>query len=174
MTDRLFRPGRVADESPEAATARKVAAIVATLAARTIACSGLHDSPLSPGVVTRLLGYFRGFSDAICTVWAVTGTGVSTDASRFAITSIFPQMRECCIARVTDEVAASGAFRRGRAAGRIDGERYVTSGCSSTALREMLAADIPVARNTRFNVADSGCAQDPDFCARFQPRRLSK
>ncbi|MCP3715493.1 hypothetical protein [Paraburkholderia sp. CNPSo 3281] len=169
MTERLFRPGRVADESPEAATARKVGAIVATLAARTIACSGLHGSPLSPGVVPRLLGYFRGFSDAICTGWAVTGVGVSADASRFAISSVFPRMRECCMARVSDEVTASGTFRHGRTAGRTDGERYVTSGCSSTALREMLTADIPVACNTRFSIALPGCALDPECVSWFNP-----
>ncbi|MFM0617416.1 hypothetical protein PQR37_25470 [Paraburkholderia nemoris] len=167
MTEHLFRPGRVADESPEATTARKVAAIVATLTARTIAGAALDDSPLSPDAVTRLLGYFRGFSDAVCTGWAINGAGVSTDASRFAITSIFPQIRECFMARVTDEVTAPGAFSRWRTAGRTDGERYVTSGCSGTALRELLTTDIPVARNTRFSVADSGCAQDSDFCARL-------
>ncbi|SOF01770.1 hypothetical protein SAMN05446635_9879 [Burkholderia sp. OK233] len=155
MTERLFRPGRVADEPREAATARKVAAIVATLAARTIACSGLDDSPLPWGVVTRLLGYFHGFSEVICTDWAVAEAGVSTDATRYAATSIFPQMRECFMAPVTDEVAASSAFSRGRTAGRTDGERYVTSGSSGAALREMLETAIPVARNIRLSVADS-------------------
>ncbi|SOE74943.1 hypothetical protein SAMN05446635_5565 [Burkholderia sp. OK233] len=65
-------------------------------------------------------------------------------------------MRECFVARVTDEVVASDAFASGRTAGRTDGERYVASGGSGIALREMLATDIPVARNTRFGVADSG------------------
>lgn len=155
MTERLFRPCRGADEPREATTARKVAAIVATLAARTITCSALDDSPLPWGVATRLLGYFHGFSEVICAGWAVAEAGVSTDATRYAATSIFPQMRECFMAPVTDEVAASRAFSRGRTAGRTDGERYVTTGCSGAALREMLETGIPIARNIRLSVANS-------------------
>ncbi|MFM0674445.1 hypothetical protein [Paraburkholderia sediminicola] len=142
MTERLFRPGPVRDERPEITAARKVAAIVATLTAHTIACAGLNDHRLPAGVATRLLGYFHGFSRVICAAWAITDGGVSIDATRFAVTAMFPKTGGGLVARVTDEVAASSAFSSGSTAGRVDGEHYVASGRTGTALRELLPTDL--------------------------------
>lgn len=131
MAGRLFRIHKVADELPHIATARKVAAIVATLTADRITCS--MPEPAS------LLGYFHGFSVAICSAWAVTDARVPHEAVRFVAISIFPQMGEGFVEPVTGRGPAAGAFISGNAAGLADGERYVDSGCSGAALLEMLA-----------------------------------
>jgi hypothetical protein len=141
MAGRLFRTCKAVGELPHIATARKVAAIVATLTADRIACSMPDDGSLPNGLTARLLGYFHGFSVAICSAWAVTDAGVAHEAALFVATSIFPQTGEGFAEPVTGRVPAAGAFISGNAAGLADGERYVASGRSGAALLKMLVGD---------------------------------
>jgi hypothetical protein len=144
MPERLFRTRHVAGEPCDVATARKVAAIVATLTGRMIGFSGCECSAVPVDVATMLLGYFDGFSRVICTAWAVTDPGVSSNAGRFAATSIFPQMQDLFVKLATDQVVASRTFDSGSIAGRADGEHYVASGHSGIALRHMLAKNFQI------------------------------
>ena len=141
MSGRLFRTHKEAGELPHIATARKVAGIVATLTADRITCSMPDGGSLPNGLTARLLGYFNGFSVAICSAWAVTDARVAHEAARFVATSIFPQTGEGFVEPVTGRAPAAGAFISGNTTGLADGERYVASGCSGAALLEMLAGD---------------------------------
>ncbi|HEV2650629.1 MAG TPA: hypothetical protein VGU69_05165 [Rhizomicrobium sp.] len=141
MAGRLFRTHKAVDELPHIATARKVAAIVATLTADRITYSMPDDGSLPNGLPARLLGYFHGFSVAIWSSWAVTDARVAHAAARFVATSIFPQTGEDFVEPLTGRVPAAGAFISGHITGLADGERYVDSGCSGAALPGMLAGD---------------------------------
>lgn len=142
MGGRLFRTHKAAGELPHIATARKVAAIVATLTADRITCPMPDGGSLPHGLTARLLGYFHGFSVAICSAWAVKDARVAQEAARFVATSIFPQTGEGFVVEpINGRVPVAGAFISGKTAGLADGERYVASGCSGAALLEMLVGD---------------------------------
>jgi hypothetical protein len=138
MFERLLQVNTASDEPQALGTARKVAAVVATLAADITGFSEFDHRALPAGFPAKIIGYVHGFSLAICAAWRVEEASVSIEATRFAVRSLFPQVEKLFLNGVVDEVVSCADFSSGNDAGRVDGERYVATGRKGTALMEIL------------------------------------
>jgi hypothetical protein len=138
MFERLMQVNATSGESQEVVTARKIAAIVATLTDDTTGFSKFDHRTLPASFPTKLIGYMHGFSATICAAWRVDKSEVSSAATRFAASCIFPFIEAHDIDRIVDQIDSATEFSVGREAGLADGESYVTTGRRGTALIDLL------------------------------------
>jgi hypothetical protein len=138
MFERLMQVNAASGESQEVITARKVAAIVATLTDDTTGFSKFDHRTLPASFPTKLIGYMHGFSLMICAAWRVEESGVSSAATRFAASCVFPLIEAQDRDRIVDQIDSATEFSVGREAGLADGESYVTTGRRGTALIDLL------------------------------------
>jgi hypothetical protein len=141
MFQRLYEVHEVTQETKALATARKIAAIVASLVLPTIARSELAYSALPDALEAKLVGYLQGFCLPICAAWQVDDADVSLAATGLIVTLMFPDSPASLSASIDGLIAGSEAFRIGVDAGRRDGELYRTTGRKGTALLQILAND---------------------------------
>jgi hypothetical protein len=141
MFQRLYEVHEVTQETKELATARKIAAIVASLVLPTIARSELAYSALPDALEAKLVGYLQGFCLPICAAWQVDDADVSIAATGLIVTLMFPDSPATFSASIDGLIADSEAFRIGVDAGRRDGELYRSTGRKGTALLQILAND---------------------------------
>lgn len=138
MFERLVRVNAASDESQEVLTARKVAAIVATLTTDITGFSKFDHRVLPRNFADKVVGYMHGFSLTICAAWRITEPGVPRAATRFAANFVLPQVEADYLDQIVNEIGSCAEFSAGREAGLADGNRYVATGRKGTALIEML------------------------------------
>ncbi|SAL61875.1 hypothetical protein AWB68_03232 [Caballeronia choica] len=138
MFERLVRVNAASDESQEVLTARKVAAIVATLTTDITGFSKFDHRVLPRNFADKLVGYMHGFSLTICAAWRITEPGVPRAATRIAASFVLPHVEAHYLDQIVNEIGSCAEFSAGREAGLADGNRYVATGRRGTALIEML------------------------------------
>jgi hypothetical protein len=141
MFQQPYQVQEVSQETQELATARKIAAIVASLTIPTISRSELAYQTLPADLEAKLVGYFHGFCMPICAAWQIDGTDVPAEATGLIVSLIFPESRASLSHSVDSVMLNSEAFGKGMQAGRRDGELYRTTGRKGTALLQILVSD---------------------------------
>jgi hypothetical protein len=131
----------VTQETKENASARKIAAIVATLIIPIVTLTELDYCALPAALEAKLVGYLQGFCSPICVAWQADDADTHIGATRLVIASVFPENPAPFLKLLDDMIVGSEAFSNGIDAGRHDGELYRATGRRGTALLQILASD---------------------------------
>jgi hypothetical protein len=141
MFQRPYPIHEVTQENQELATARKIAAVVASLTLPTIARSELAYRTLPADLEAKLVGYLQGFCLPICAAWQIDDSDIPAAAGSLVINLVFPGSHTSISHSIDSTILSSEAFGKGVEAGRRDGELYRNTGRKGTALLQILAND---------------------------------